>query len=81
MMINIHGIVMDPERKNTGAYPSSSSGSPGFRHIKYHIPTVTVTIAITHIARESGSAEIPVDREPAAISPFRPGRKVSDIPT
>jgi hypothetical protein len=47
----------------------------------YHIPPATATIAITSITRECGSAENPIDRGPAAISPFGPGREVSDIST
>jgi hypothetical protein len=36
-------------------------------------------IAITRIARKIGSAVNPIVRGPAAISPFGPGREVSDI--
>lgn len=81
MVIKIHGNVMVPDQKNTGAYVSSSPGSSGFRLAMYHVPVATTRTATISIASESGSAENPIDRGPAAISPLGPGREVADIST
>jgi hypothetical protein len=71
--------------KMTAAYSplssSSSSVSSGFRLIRYHTPDTTAMIATTSIASDTGSTENPIVLGPTAISPFGPGRDVSDIST